>query len=283
MANIAVDIDSTLYDFETPAREAMLRLYRETGDRAFKEGAYHPWTEWRSPADVLTDEHGDIGRWLEAIGLCHDADVIESMRPFDGAVETCRALVDAGHSLLYISNRATEAADATERWLESNGFLVEGSTEVMCLMGDKAPHMAGCQYIIDDRLKTVVEFVHDYEWKSMIKMRAGRIRATGPDKGELYYEEWMEVLGGALDEYYDGNKPMTQQQLDELRVVGNKAADAYIAANSRKAFVKAYPYNQAATDIPGLYIAQTWAGLNEYLVSKGLLPEPATIPLGVLG
>jgi FMN phosphatase YigB (HAD superfamily) len=53
MAKIAVDIDSTLYDFETPAREAMFKLYKETGDLVYKEGAYHPWTEWRSPADVL--------------------------------------------------------------------------------------------------------------------------------------------------------------------------------------------------------------------------------------
>lgn len=286
MAKIAVDIDSTLYDFETPAREAMLRLYKETGDRAFKEGAYHPWTEWRSPADVLTDENGSVKRWLDAIGLCHDANVIESMRPFDGSVETCQALIRAGHELLYISNRATEAAEPTEQWLLDNGFLMHGGyiePSVMCLTGDKAPHMAGCQYIIDDRLKTVVEFVYDHEWKAALKLAASRVRAHGPEDGDPLYSEWLEALGSSLDEYYASEKPLTQEQLTRLNDVGEAASKAHVEKYSRKAFVKAYPYNQAATDIPGLYIAQTWAGLNEYLVKEALLPEAATIPLGVLG
>lgn len=276
-----------IYDFETPAREAMLRLYKETGDRSFKEGAYHPWTEWRSPADVLTDENGSIQRWLDAIALCHDADVIESMKPFDGAVETCQALIAAGHELLYISNRATEAADATERWLDKNGFLDASFDEiepkVLCLMGDKAPHIADCQYIIDDRLKTVVEFVHDYDWKTKVRQGANRVRAHGPEEGEPFADEYISILGQTLDQYYDGTRVLTRERLDKLAEIGDKAAEAYIAKNSRKAFVKAYPYNQAATDIPGLYVAQTWAGLNEYLVSKGVLPEAAAIPLGVLG
>jgi hypothetical protein len=230
MARIAVDIDSTLYDFETPAREAMLKLYYETGDDKYKEGAYHPWTEWRSPADVI-----GLDKWLKAIDLCHDADVIEAQRPFDGAVETCRALLDAGHDLLYISNRATETEEATRRWLEDQGFFGTGmmphdhlgEADMIVLMGDKKPHMADCQYLIDDRLKTCVEFVYDYDWNHKVH------------------------------------------------------TDKYNRPQPRKAFVKAYPYNQAGTDIPGLYIAMTWAGLNEYLVNKGLLEQAAFIPLGL--
>ncbi len=224
MSMIAVDIDSTLYDFETPAREAMFKLYQDTNDPSFKEGAYHPWTEWRSPADVLGGE-----KWLQAIALVHDSEVILNRIPFDGAVETCQALMRAGHELLYISNRATESAEATEEWLESCGFFDlhdyvgqgndpqrDGNYSVICLMGDKAPHLRDCQYLIDDRLKTCVQFVYDYEWKDASPLRAERL-----------------------------------------------------------AFVKAYPYNQAGTDIPGLLVAPTWAGINHFMVKKGLLEEAA--------
>lgn len=238
MARIAVDIDSTLYDFETPARDAMLKLYMETGDPVYKEGVYHPWTEWRSPADVL-----GLDRWLKAIGLCHQADVIEAQVPFDGAVETCQALMTEGHELLYISNRATESAIATQRWLRNYEFLPDeffsydmsnrferGDNPVHGLvvtMGDKRPHIANCQYLFDDRLKTCVDFVHDPYWQ---------------------LEHGFRGEEGALE---------------------------------RKAFVKAYGYNQAGTDLPGMYIAPTWAGLNEYLVTKGLLSKEAFIPLGL--
>lgn len=217
MTKIAVDIDSTLYDFETPSREAMLKLWKATKDDAYKQGAYHPWTEWRSPADVL-----GLERWLKAIALCHSADVIEAMRPFDGAVETCQALSEAGHELMYISNRASETELATTNWLYNNGFT-DDTTSVVVTSGDKAPFMRDCQYLIDDRLKTCVQFVYDFEWRRDF------------------------------------------QDLD------------------RKAFVKGYPYNQAATDIPGLYVALTWAGLNEYLVKAELLDDPAFIPLGAVG
>lgn len=223
MATIAVDIDSTLYDFETPSRDACLKLWQETGDDAYKEAAYHPWTEWRSPADVL-----GVEKWLKAIAVVHDDDMILSMQPFTGAVETCRALTEAGHNLIYISNRATESERATLEWLQVKGFLdgPMNSTRLVVTEGDKAPFMKDCQYLIDDRLKTCVQFVYDYDW-------------------QYFYGQRGAVKGPA-----------------------NK---------DRIAFVKAYPYNQNATDVPGLILAPTWPAINVYLVKKGLLPEAAVL------
>lgn len=229
MARIAVDIDSTLYDFETPAREAFLTLAEKYDDKSLFMGAYHPWTEWRSPADVC-----GLDRWLEAIAICHDEDAILAQKPFAGAVETCHALQEEGHTLLYISNRATEATDATREWLDRCGFLREHA-EVIALMGDKKPHMAECQYLIDDRPKTAIEFVYDHDWHNGIGPSW-----DGPD------------LDGPYDDYY--------------------------SKHARRAFVKAYPYNQNLTDIPKMYLAPTWAGLNYYLVSKGVLSKPAALP-----
>jgi hypothetical protein len=92
--------------------------------------------------------------------------------------------------------------------------------------GDKTPFMKDCRYLIDDRLKTCVQFVYDFDWQFNFGVR-------GAVKGS--------------------------------------------ANRDRVAFVKAYPYNQNATDVPGLILAPTWAAINVYLVKKGLLPEAAVL------
>jgi hypothetical protein len=223
MATIAVDIDSSLYDFESPSREAMYKMYKETGDDTYMRGAYMPWTEWRTPTDTL-----GLEKWLGIIAMVHDSEIILKQQPFPGAVETCQALMDEGHKLLYISNRATESQDATKEWLRDCGFLGNDSSnqrDVLCTQEDKQQYMAECQYLIDDRPKTVVQFVYDFGW-----------------------------------------------------------ADSLIAgevAGERKAFVKGYAYNQALTDVPNVYVAMDWYGINEYLVRKGVLNEAAVQPLEV--
>lgn len=224
MATVAVDIDSTLYDFETPSRDACLKLWQETGDDSYKEAAYHPWTEWRSPADVL-----GVEKWLKAIAVVHEADAILGMQPFTGAVETCNALMGAGHKLIYITNRAAHTEEATRQWLVKNEFLPQvddGFSTLVVTDGDKRPFIKTAQYLIDDRLKTCIQFVYDYDWQFMYGAR------------------------------------------DELKGPANR---------DRLAFVKAYPYNQNATDVPGLILAPTWAAINVYLVKKGLLERAAVL------
>jgi len=219
MSVIAIDIDSTLYDFDTLAREACLKLWRETGDEVYRRGIYYSSEDWRAPAELL-----GLDKWLEAIARCHDDEMILKQVPFAGSVETCQALIEAGHHLIYISNRKTETERATHQWLRDSGFLHESRTsipELVVTEGDKKPFIDGCQYLIDDRLKTCVEFVYDFDWQ----MNYGR------------------------------------RDLNKL--------------TARSAFVLKYPYNQNATDIPGLYVAPTWAGLNVYLQKKGVLPEIA--------
>lgn len=216
MALVAVDIDSTLYDFDTLARQASLQRWQDTGDEDYRRGIYYSSEDWRAPAELL-----GLEKWLDVISVCHDDEMILQQQPFAGAVETCKALVLEGHRLVYISNRKTETEEATRQWLYENDFL-HGSdhTEVVITEGDKRPYITGAQYLIDDRLKTCVEFVYDYEWQ----LRYG---------------------------------PRESSPLP------------------RRAFTLKYPYNQNGTDIPGLYLAPTWAGLNVYMASKGLLPEPA--------
>lgn len=221
MARIAVDIDDTLYSFTALARRVMTKLGFETGDKQMIAAAYASWPEWRSPTDLL-----GVERWLEIIDLCHDNDLITQQEPHLGAAETCRALMAAGHELLYISNRATETEDATATWLTRNGFMsfadvVDNKAELMCLMGDKTPHIAQCQYFIDDRPKNLIQFVYDYDWQN----------------------KW-----------------------------GSNRDD-----KKRRAFGLTTEFNRALTDVPRIYLAPTWSGLNYYLQSKGLLEEQVEV------
>jgi hypothetical protein len=266
MARIAVDIDSTLYDFEQPSRDACFKLWKETGDEKYKQAAYHPWTEWRSPADVL-----GVERWLKAIAVVHDDDAILGMEPFTGAVETCQALIDAGHELIYISNRATETEYATERWLDEWGFsdlVIDGRTSLVVTQGDKAPFIKDCQYLIDDRLKTAVTFTYDFEWDRVVRQRAGWMRKNATSDPAL-----DEELNRLLEHYYESGCLLPKSQFDRLHEIENRIEADYMAANQRRAFVKAYPYNQGATDIPRLSLAPTWHGLSHYLHEKGVLPQ----------
>lgn len=181
MSTIAIDVDSTLYDFEAPSREAMYKMYRETGDETYMRGAYMPWTEWRTPTDTL-----GLEKWLGVIAMVHDSEIIRTRRPFDGAVETCQALMRQGHTLLYISNRATDAQQATEDWLGQCGFTdPEGHFvwhwKVLCTDEDKQQYMAECQYLIDDRPKTVVNFIYDYNWKYGVEHAARALSDAGFD------------------------------------------------------------------------------------------------------
>lgn len=164
MAKIAVDVDSTLYDFDGPAREACFQLFRETGDEDYKQAAYHTGGEWRSYTDIL-----GLQKWLGAIDLVHESQSILKQLPFDGAVETLNALRDEGHCIMFITNRKAHSREATHEWLFEETELGSVLDDTLVVTeDDKKPFMAECQYLIDDRVKTVVQFVHDYDWTNKI-------------------------------------------------------------------------------------------------------------------
>ncbi len=160
----AIDIDSTLYDLMRPARDGFLNLYEESGNREYLKGAYLSWDEWRSPADAC-----GLDAWLRVIDYCHSPEIIARQRPFEGAAETLNALQMAGYDLMYISDRNIQAAAATENWLWDNGF--PNSNKLHCTR-DKHELMSHCQYLIDDRPKTLVEFVSCPDWEENSPTRA---------------------------------------------------------------------------------------------------------------
>jgi hypothetical protein len=155
MATIAVDIDDTLYGFCDLARRVLTEEGFRTGDEKLISAAYAPWPEWRSPVDLL-----GLDEWLRIIALCHDDEKIEDQIPYDYAPEVLAEAVASGHELLYISNRATETEGATRRWLDA--WFPEG--ELIVTSEDKKPYVAHCQYLIDDRPKTIIQFLFDRDW-----------------------------------------------------------------------------------------------------------------------
>jgi hypothetical protein len=160
MSKVAVDIDDSLYDFGSLAQEMIIQLATETNDKRLQKAAYSTWNEWRTPNDVLEEE------WQTIIDMCHRDHVIRSQMPFKNAVTTLRKIFSAGNDIIYISNRSEDAYEATYEWLQAHGFPQAKS--LVCTSEDKAPFIADCQYIIDDRPKTLVEFVYDYKWKEEI-------------------------------------------------------------------------------------------------------------------
>jgi hypothetical protein len=157
MSKVAVDIDDSLYDFGGLAQMMITRLATETDDKRLQKAVYSTWNEWRTPNDVLEDE------WQTIIDMCHRDHVIRSQMPFKNAVTTLRKIFSAGNDIIYISNRSEDAYEATYEWLQAHGFPQAKS--LICTSEDKATFIEDCQYIIDDRPKTLVEFVYDHEWK----------------------------------------------------------------------------------------------------------------------
>jgi hypothetical protein len=159
MAKIAIDIDSTLYDFEAPMRQAFLDLAAHTGDKeTYYRGAYQSWVEWRSPTDVCGWDP-----FMEALDIVHSPTVIAEQVPFPRCADTISRLREE-HEIFFISNRSPEVEFETYRWIKGN--IMDGEDfDLICTMDDKRPHLDDCQYLIDDRPKTLVEFVYDYDYK----------------------------------------------------------------------------------------------------------------------
>lgn len=181
MKTIAIDIDDTLYSFGQLAREVFVDIALETGDKRLQRGAYCAWGEWRSPVDLVEPDF-----WNEVIDRCHTDGNILSQTPYRYAPETLHELTNE-YDLIYISNRRESAWDATYAWLKKNDFP-EG--DLICTVESKMPLISHCQYIIDDRPKTLVEFVYDFDWKHS----HGSTNRTAQRKGFGLFGEYNRAL-----------------------------------------------------------------------------------------
>lgn len=165
MCKIAVDVDDTLYSFMEESREQLSLMIDEPEFEQYREQLSHALyataDQWRTPYELCGYDEDGESLWLKCIERCHDNECILAQKPFRNAVDVLCELSDAGHKLLYISNRNTETYEATQRWLIINGFP---AGELVVTSENKKPFIKDCQYMIDDRSKTMVEFVYDFDW-----------------------------------------------------------------------------------------------------------------------
>lgn len=173
-ATIGIDIDDTLYDFGRLAREILSEEARYEDEpnlrKRLQAAAYAPWTEWRTPADLLPMEV-----WWAVIERCHKDEVIFEQALFPGCFNVLWKLIESGHKIIYISNRDGQCSGATAGWIERCGLPNAGvfdalgdsldqRVQIVCTSDSKLRYLTECQYIIDDRPKTLVEFVYDKNW-----------------------------------------------------------------------------------------------------------------------
>lgn len=155
---IAIDIDSTLYPFMTAARKVLFEMAEKEDDQRLRVAAYHSWHQWRDPVDLCGAE-----AWIKVVNEVHTPSVIRQQTPYQNAVEVVSELA-ATNEIVYISNRNQAVTyEPTFAWLLEQGFP---EAELICCENDsKSSYLKGCQYLIDDRPRTLVEFVHEYAWK----------------------------------------------------------------------------------------------------------------------
>lgn len=201
MSTIAVDIDQTLYDFDSEVREAFFEMAIERGDKSLLRGAYSGFNEWRELSDSF-----DWPIVEEAIDRVHDQQYYQ--KPFKNSARILRRL-DEHHKIKYVTSRKEHFYDDTYEWLGIQGYP---DGELFCSGHDKGEFLKDCRYLIDDRPRTIFAFLSDYKWTRR-----------------------------------------------------------YGSLEPRKAFGLWTPYNRNFTDIPNLYLAPTWRGLEFYLERKELL------------
>lgn len=155
MAKIGVDVDDTLYSFANLARGVLAAEAAKTGDKKLEAAAYASWPEWRTPVDLL-----GVEEWLRIIAICHDEEMIRQQQPYQGAADLLTELA-VDHELVYVSSRDRERYVATREWLTTNLFP---AGNLICVDGDKKEALAGCQYLIDDRPRNLIDFIHDPYW-----------------------------------------------------------------------------------------------------------------------
>ena len=178
LAKIAVDIDDTLYDFGIKIREEFFKMAIEYDNKELLKGAYAPHLEWRSLSDSLSEEIVS-----EAINRVHSDQSILDQIPYESSLQTLWQLKHSGHDIIYISSRQEKSFRATYNWLNLWDFPDASEENVLCVQGDKAPYLLYCQYLIDDRPKTVSDFVQDYTWR--------KSHGNSPEKQRKAFGLWF--------------------------------------------------------------------------------------------
>ena len=152
---VSVDIDDTLTPFNDLAKKVIWDRHCKTGRKIYKSFVYASINHWRSPVAPL-----GIEEWLDVVAECHSNENILSNQPLAGSVEAINMLAEY-NDIYYVSNRAPSTYVATVEWLTKCGY----PSPNRCICLNDQPKIEffkreGVDYIIDDRPKTLTDFVY---------------------------------------------------------------------------------------------------------------------------
>lgn len=156
MATVAVDIDETLYSFDSAVRDAFFDMAEDYEDKSILRMAYSNNLEWRN----LVDHDKKLA--YEAIERVHSS--TPKYELFPGAKETLEEIHEVGHTIKYIGTRWEKHQDVTREWLFDKNDLPAGNVVCADPTQPKNNSLGECQYLIDDRPKTILDFLYDDEW-----------------------------------------------------------------------------------------------------------------------
>jgi hypothetical protein len=151
MSVVAIDIDETLYSFDEEVRGAFFDLAVEKGDKSILRAAYSNNQEWRNLVDH------DTGLAYKAIERVHEQ--ATSQIPFKGAVDVVQR-IGAEHTIKYVGSRFKKHYQGTKNWLNYWDFP-EGDLICVEHTDSKQNYFDDVQYLIDDRPRTIIEFLHE--------------------------------------------------------------------------------------------------------------------------
>lgn len=156
MTKIAIDIDETLYSFDSAIRNVFFDMAVEREDKSILRLAYSNNLEWRN----LVDHDKSIA--YAAIERVHEN--TDEYMLFPGASDTIWALWRKGYEINYVGSRKDKHEAVTKFALFDIWDLPDG--KVICADPSKSKneYLKDCQYLIDDRPKTIIEFLHDPVW-----------------------------------------------------------------------------------------------------------------------
>lgn len=189
--------DETLYSFDEEVREAFFEIAIERNDKSILKAAYSNNQEWRN----LVDHNKALA--YEAIERVHEQ--ATSQIPFKNSIDVVNRLAEQ-HTIKYVGSRFKKHYDNTKSWLNYWDFP-EG--ELFCVEHTDSKHnyFRDVQYLIDDRPRTIVEFINDTSWKGDQRLAFGLWRQYNQNltdvrnillaptwRGLEYYLERKKVL-----------------------------------------------------------------------------------------
>ena len=110
-----VDVDNTLWDFDSELRKRMVEELKLTVPKE--------WKDWGDPIDIIGDNQKAFDLFNE---MHYDQDL---MKPYKAAGLVLKDLRRLGYKILIATNRVPESCDALVAWLDGNDLIYD---EIYC-------------------------------------------------------------------------------------------------------------------------------------------------------